>query len=57
MATKKPWDEVAFNNAGENDGKFHSFCEKKLPNFCPETWQEQQTYNPKDDNCYLKIIC
>ena len=36
---------------------FTRFAKKKLPNFCLETKQEQQTYNPKDDNCYLKNIC
>ena len=51
MATEKPFgDEVAFNTAA-------CFAKKKLPNFCLETKQEQQTYNPKDDNCYLKNIC
>ena len=36
MATEKPFgDEVAFNTAGENDGKIHSFCEEEIAELLP----------------------
>ena len=36
MATEKPFGaEVAFNTAGENDGKFHSFCEEEIAELLP----------------------
>lgn len=47
MATKKPWDEVAFNNAGENDGKFHSFCEEEIAELLPRNMAGTANIQPK----------